>query len=72
MKLLRASLLLLPLALLPSAKSADVAGVPFCNVRAFGAAGDAKTLDSPGINKAIEACAELREEGRCICRPALT
>jgi polygalacturonase len=28
------------------------------NVRAFGATGDGKTLDSPAINKAIEACAE--------------
>jgi polygalacturonase len=57
-KILRASLLLLPLALLPSARSADLPGAQFYNVRAFGAAGDGKTLDSPGINKAIEACAE--------------
>jgi polygalacturonase len=28
-----------------------------CNIRAFGAAGDGRTLDSPAINKAIEACA---------------
>jgi polygalacturonase len=28
------------------------------NVRAFGATGDAKTLDTPAINKAIEACSK--------------
>jgi polygalacturonase len=30
----------------------------FYNVRSFGATGDGKTLDSPAINKAIDACAE--------------
>ncbi len=40
-----------------SALSADVPASPFYNVRAFGAIGDGKTLDSPAINKAIEACA---------------
>ncbi len=57
-KILRAGFLLLPLAWLPSARPADLPGAQFYNVRAFGAAGDGKTLDSPGINKAIDACAE--------------
>jgi hypothetical protein len=41
-----------------SALSADAPAGAFYNVRAFGAAGDGKTLDSPAINKAIDACAE--------------
>jgi polygalacturonase len=57
MKTLLVSLLLAPLAFLPSVRSADVAGVQYYNARSFGATGDGKTLDSPAINKAIEACA---------------
>ncbi|HET7625011.1 MAG TPA: glycosyl hydrolase family 28-related protein, partial [Verrucomicrobiae bacterium] len=38
-------------------KSAETTG-GFFNVRNFGATGDGKTLDSPALNKAIEACAE--------------
>lgn len=37
--------------------AAQRTGLPYFNVRDFGAAGDAKKLDSPSINKAIEACA---------------
>src|SRR5688500_8090846 len=35
-----------------------VASTPLLSVRALGAAGDGKTLDTPAINKAIEAAAE--------------
>ena len=35
-------------------KAADA----FFNVRAFGATGDGKTLDSPAIDRAIDACAK--------------
>src|SRR6185295_20132025 len=38
-----------------SMQQADAAGV--FNVRAFGASGDGKTVDSPAVNKAIEAAA---------------
>ena len=38
--------------------SADASSVPGYNVKNFGATGDGKTLDSPAINKAIEAAAE--------------
>jgi polygalacturonase len=37
---------------------AATANPPLFNVRDYGAAGDGKTLDSPAINKAIEACAQ--------------
>jgi polygalacturonase len=47
--------LLLPV---PPAEAADeTAANGFFNVRAYGATGDGKTLDSPAINRAIEACA---------------
>ena len=38
--------------------AAQQVSFPYFNVRDFGAAGDAKKLDSPSINKAIEACAQ--------------
>src|SRR5215216_692961 len=38
-----------------AARQADAAGV--YNVRAFGAKGDGKALDSPAVNRAIEAAA---------------
>jgi len=50
-----------------AAPSADKS---FYNVRAFGATGDEKTLDSPAINKAIEACA--RAGGGTVYFPAGT
>jgi polygalacturonase len=37
---------------------AEAAGDDYFNVRKFGAAGDGKALDSPAINKAIDAAAE--------------
>ena len=41
-----------------SAMAADVASGNYFNVRTFGAAGDGTSLDSPAINKAIDACAQ--------------
>jgi len=41
-----------------AAHAADAAGQNSFNVRAFGAVGNGTNLDSPAINKAIEACAE--------------
>ena len=38
--------------------AADTAAGNFFNVRTFGATGDGKTLDSPAINRAIEAAAQ--------------
>jgi polygalacturonase len=46
------------------------AGGMFFNVRKFGAVGDGKNLDSPAINKAIEACA--RSGGGTVLIPAGT
>src|ERR1700746_3124368 len=40
----------------PKASTAFPAGAPF-DIRSFGAVGDGKTVDSPAINKAIEAAA---------------
>ncbi len=51
-------LVLSPLLAASSALPADAPSGPFYNVRSFGATGDGKTLDSPAINKAIDACAE--------------
>lgn len=48
--------LLAGLAAVAQAQTPSAASV--FNVRSFGATGDGKTLDSPAINKAIEACAE--------------
>ena len=41
----------------PSAAATSPAAGGVFNVRDYGATGDSKTLDSPAINKAIEACA---------------
>ena len=46
------------LALHSAAGAAEMPGDNYFNVRAFGAAGDGKILDSPAINQAISACAE--------------
>jgi len=51
------SLVLPPFLFASSVLAAEVAADHFYNVRAFGATGDGKTLDSPAINKAIDACA---------------
>jgi len=40
------------------ADAADSAGNNYFNVRAYGASGDGTNLDSPAINKAIDACAD--------------
>jgi len=51
---------LCPVLLAPGARAADPAGAtaqPGFNIRAYGAVGDGKTMDSPAINQAIEACA---------------
>ena len=42
---------------LPCLAAADPATNQFFNVRAFGATGDGRTLDTPAINGAIESCA---------------
>ena len=68
MKTLLAGLVLLPLVFVPSVQSAEAGGGQFYNVRAFGATGDGKTLDSPAINKAIAACAE--DGGGTVLLPA--
>jgi hypothetical protein len=41
-------------------------GIVF-NVRDYGATGDGKALDSPSINKAIDACA-VAGGGQCWCQ----
>jgi len=51
-------LVLSPLLAGSSALPANAPAGPFYDVRSFGATGDGKTLDSPAINKAIEACAQ--------------
>ena len=40
-----------------------------CDVRAMGAAGDGKTLDTGAIQRAIDGCASSGE-GRCTSHPA--
>src|SRR6266436_1962551 len=42
----------------PPAQAANAGPNDSYNIRAFGAVGDAKSLDSPSINLAIEACAK--------------
>jgi polygalacturonase len=39
-----------------AAKAGATAGPRFFDVKAFGAAGDGKTLDTSAINRAIDAC----------------
>jgi polygalacturonase len=53
----RASVILISLCLLVSAFASPDEKTVF-NVRSFGAVGDGKTLDSPAINKAIQAAAQ--------------
>jgi len=56
--LLLAAMLLSQTVLLPSASAAGGPDKSFYNVRNYGAVGDGKNLDSPAIDKAIQAAAE--------------
>lgn len=58
------ALAVLVLALMPAFAFADF------NVRDYGAKGDGKTLDSPAIDKAIEAC--VKQGGGKVVLPAGT
>jgi polygalacturonase len=49
--------ILIVLGMSPFVWKASAAGDEFCNVRAYGAVGDGKRLDSPAIDKAIDAAA---------------
>jgi hypothetical protein len=44
--------------------AAETAGQNYFNVRAFGALGDGKNLDSPAIDKAIDACVQAGGRSR--------
>jgi polygalacturonase len=57
-------------AVIVEAQQPPVSGARTYNVRDYGAVGDGKTLDSPAINRAIEACA--RAGGGTVCLPAGT
>ena len=65
----RSFVILLIFILIPVLRSAQVPASCY-NVKTFGARGDGKTIDSPAVNRAIEAA--FQEGGGTVCFPAGT